>query len=252
MVYGALRGKLRKRFVERQIETAEGVFLDLGCNRGSYVSGYDRGLALGVDISMPVLQVARKRRSSQHVHFAQGDAQNLAFIRPNSIDFILCSEMIEHVQCPERVISACHRLLRHGGKLFVTTPNYRKKKPEWVPIGEMADYGVAGVRGNLYFHTAFRPEELTAMAKRADFSNVVSGTFEKEVKYATRLPVIFFYAVSLFNRCTLRSARLDRINSRLLNEFSLIIYNICVRFGLDRALTRLVSEGVRSFLIAEK
>lgn len=252
LVYRSLRGMVRKRFVEHHIKTTEGTFLDLGCNRGGYICNYAKGPAIGVDISLPVLKVARARPSEGRLHFVQGDAQNLSFLRSNSIDFILCSEMIEHVPRPQSVFSECLRVLRTGGKVLVTTPNYKKNKPAWVPIGEMAKYGVAGVHGNLYFHTAFRPEELEQMAKKAGFSTMSAGTFEKEVKYATRVPVIFFYLIRSLNRFTINDARLDRLNNRFLDEFSLIIYKFCVRFGLNALLTRLFSEGVRSYLIAQK
>lgn len=252
LVYRSLRGMVRKRFVEYHIKTTEGTFLDLGCNRGGYICNYAKGRAIGVDISLPVLKIARARPSEGNLHFVRGDAQNLSFLRSNSIDFILCSEMIEHVPRPQSVFAECLRVLRTGGKLLVTTPNYKRNKPAWVPIGEMAKYGVAGVHGNLYFHTAFRPEELEQMAKKTGFSTMITGTFEKEVKYATRLPVIFFYFIRSLNRFTLNNARLDRLNNRFLDEFSLIIYKFCVRFGLNALLTRLVTEGVRSYLIAQK
>lgn len=39
-----------------------------------------------------------------------------------SVDFIICSEVLEHVPYPERVISEMFRVLRKGGQLYVTTP----------------------------------------------------------------------------------------------------------------------------------
>ncbi|MCH8873617.1 class I SAM-dependent methyltransferase, partial [candidate division KSB1 bacterium] len=179
LVFKTLRGVIRRQFILSRLQKFKGVLLDLGCNRGYYISEYLNGKAIGVDISCPVLQEAKSRLPE--ISFLQGDAQQLAFLKPNSVDGILCSEMIEHVSNAQGVISECFRMLKSGGDLLITTPNYKKEKPTWIKIGEMKSYGVLGVKDDTYFHTAFRPEELKEMAESAGFTNVETGTFEKEV-----------------------------------------------------------------------
>ncbi len=249
LVYETLRGVVRKQFVSEFVSNFSGTFLDLGCNRGSYLTDYTAGTGIGVDISLPVLRIAKQRNRA---HYLQGDAQQLSFIKSGSIDCILCSEMIEHVLQPEHVIAECYRILRPGGRLLLTTPNYRRKRPTWVSIGEMQNFGVSGVDGNAYFHTAFRPEELAQMAEKSGFSSINSGTFEKEVKYATRLPVTIYYLIAFLNKVVIRNTSVARINSRMLNTFSLQIYRICVKLRINNLFCKLVKEGVRTFLLAKK
>lgn len=50
-----------------------------------------------------------------------GDAQGIP-IRSNSIDCIKCTELLEHVEYPERVIAEISRVLKPGGTLLLSTP----------------------------------------------------------------------------------------------------------------------------------
>ena len=52
----------------------------------------------------------------------------------SSVDCILLSELIEHLASPQLTIHEAARVLRPGGRLLVTTPNYRSLWPvmEWI------------------------------------------------------------------------------------------------------------------------
>ncbi len=248
-VYATLRGERRRAFVVQKLRTLHGRLLDLGCNRGMYVSLYENGPVVGVDIAHTVLRVARQRCAG--ASFVQGDAATLTFFRPASFDAVLCSEVLEHVLEPERVLTGCYRVLRPSGRLLLTTPNYRKRRPAWVPVGPLRRYGVAGAKGERYYHTAFRPEELRALAVEAGFDILEAGTLEKEVKYATRLPVLWYRGIRLLNRL-LNSEAIERFNEAQLEWCSQRIYRLARRLGIDGVLQGLVGEGVRSFLLAIK
>ena len=249
LVYNSLRGQIRRKFIIRHLSNLAGKLLDLGCNRGGYILEYKNGPALGIDISLPVLKIAKKRTKANIV---QGDGQNLAFLVSGCIDSVLCSEVIEHVPGAGKLLSECFRVLRLGGQLLLTTPNYKNTKPIWVKIDEMAEYGVEGVRENYYYHTAFRPEELYKMAENAGFKFIETGTFEKEVKYATRIPVVLFYSISFLNKVLFKNKWIDKQNKKILDKLSLIIYKTCCFLGLNKILIKFVKEGVRSYLIAKK
>ncbi|MFQ5640149.1 MAG: class I SAM-dependent methyltransferase [bacterium] len=249
-VYRTLRGRVRKEFIVSYLKEFHGRFLDLGCNRGMYLELYQNGGRVGVDIAYSVVAIAKQRFPRSNV--VQGDAQNLQFLRSNSFDSILCSEMIEHVPLPDKVISGCFRILRPGGRLLITTPNYKRQKPAWISIGSMKKHGIQGVKQDAYFHTAFRPEELKNLVEEAGFRVLEFGTFEKEVKYSTRIPVSFYHTLAIMNKFILKSEKIAQLNESMLEQGSLIIYRMCCFLGLNKILTALVKEGVRTFLLAEK
>ncbi len=250
IVYHSLRGVIRRQFVLSYLEKFHGMFLDLGCNRGAYIASYKNGRALGVDIAFSVLHAARQRLPEAYL--VQGDAQNLSFLRSNSIDAILCSEVIEHVPHPQQIFFECFRVLKPRGHLLVTTPNYKKNRPTWIKVDEMQSYGVRGVVDDQYFHTAFRPQELKQMTETAGFQVLEWGTFEKEVKYATRIPLLIYYLLNLVNAVTFKNQRLDQFNKKMLDRGSRLIYTGCAALGLNNVLTRLVKEGVRSYILVTK
>jgi len=44
-------------------------------------------------------------------------------IEDGSYDLVLCTQVLEHCNSPERIINECHRVLRKGGTLIVTVPS---------------------------------------------------------------------------------------------------------------------------------
>jgi len=252
MVYRDLRGKLRKKFVLYFLEDVKENFLDLGCNAGLYLENFNGKLAVGVDISPTSLKHARNRlknkQKSTRYFFTTGDIEELGFLKNIQFDFILCSEVLEHLFHPQKVFDGISRLLTQKGKALFTTPNYKKNKPTWISLGVLENT----ISGDEYYHTAFRPEELEKMARAAELKMVGSGTFEWEIKYATKIPVIFFITFRFINKYLFKSKRVDLINQRLFESFTLLIYRICHFTGFEKLFRIFIQEGVRSFVLVSK
>ncbi|MCB2054430.1 MAG: class I SAM-dependent methyltransferase [Geminicoccaceae bacterium] len=102
--------------------------LDIACGPGSFLGMLESGRAVGVDLSPAQLSYARRRYGAapRVRHFVASRADALPFAA-SSFDVITCIELIEHV--PEEAALAmlvqAHTLLGPGGRLLVTTPNYR-------------------------------------------------------------------------------------------------------------------------------
>lgn len=253
IVYRGLRGRLRKRFVQSYLQGIGGNFLDLGCNTGMYLSGAGAEVAVGVDLSPTVLGRARERCKTQsgrtRFHFVAGDVRNLDFLNGIHFDFILCSEVLEHVTEPQAVFHGIGRLLKPGGRALITTPNYRKDRPTWVRMSLLKSYDVAG---EYYYHTAYRPEELRKMCADEGMNCLECGTLEWEVKYAAKLPALVFRMVRWCNGRTMRSCLVDETNQRLYDSLTLMCYYFGHFTGLERLFRTFIKEGVRSYILMGK
>jgi SAM-dependent methyltransferase len=250
MVYRTLSGRLRLAFILGTIGDWKGRFLDIGCNAGTVLTRLPNPRKFGVDISLSVL--GRFRRADSEIPLAVTDAQDPACFRPGVFDGILCSEVLEHLPDPGKAFLGISRLLASGGRALVTTPNYRGKRPGWVPVGVLARFGVKGMKGDLYFHTAFRPEELENLAEAAGLAVLESGTLEKEVKYAAKPGVLLFAVPRWFNRKLLHSARLDMLLQNGLDRVTLAVYTCLRRLYVHEWLNRRIKEGVRSYILVHK
>ncbi len=95
-------------------------FLDVGCGDGSFLLeaqslGYQ---ATGVDPDPKAVAHARKRGLDAHV----GGFPSLNF-PSGAFEQITLSQVIEHLHDPVGALSEIYRLLKHNGRIWLSTPN---------------------------------------------------------------------------------------------------------------------------------
>jgi SAM-dependent methyltransferase len=87
-------------------------------------------------------------------------------------------EVIEHLPNPKTVLAEAFRLLKPGGVLYITTPNFER----YAALIQQADWPAVVHTGHLYY---FSIETLTAMARAVGFEDIIDLTgpaiFESEV-----------------------------------------------------------------------
>lgn len=116
--------------------------LEIGCGAGNLLvqANVPGSYPIGLDLSFQALTFVRSRlrelasapepiRGFTCVQ-AIGETLPLA---DSSVDCIILSEVIEHLEAPQASIREATRVLRPGGRLLITTPNYRSFWPlmEW-------------------------------------------------------------------------------------------------------------------------
>lgn len=103
---------------------AKASILDIGCGNGniSLALGSLGYTVKGIDISETSIKNSQQRNKFSNVHFQTQDAEDLPS-QNVSFDAIVCSEVLEHLQQPEKLISIIHLLLKPKGVLIVTVPN---------------------------------------------------------------------------------------------------------------------------------
>ena len=98
--------------------------MDFGCFDGYLVSriGQIRMVdAIGIDISIAALEMARSGSQERAAWIAAGDAG--LPLADEQFDVVLCSEILEHVEDFEETLSEMARVLKPGGRLYATMPN---------------------------------------------------------------------------------------------------------------------------------
>jgi len=113
------------------IETLRGQhILEIGCGRGDFSCWLARELNgsahfVAADFSATAVAKGRDFAASHglHLDWQVMDIQNIA-IADASFDFIFSCETIEHVPDPARAVRELARVLKPGGTVFLTTPNY--------------------------------------------------------------------------------------------------------------------------------
>lgn len=97
--------------------------LDVGCGAAPglrYFTARD-AFAVGVDVSRAALRAARQSLPEARVVLIDR-ADELPFPRGH-FDIVVLSEIIEHVPKTAPFLRECHRVLRPGGTVLLTTPN---------------------------------------------------------------------------------------------------------------------------------
>ncbi|MEP6941215.1 MAG: bifunctional 2-polyprenyl-6-hydroxyphenol methylase/3-demethylubiquinol 3-O-methyltransferase UbiG [Rudaea sp.] len=160
---------VRLRYVGERVALRGARVLDVGCGGGilSESLAAAGALVMGIDLAPRVLEVARLHlhETGRVVDYREVSVEALAAEAPGSFDAITCMEMLEHVPDPGSVIDACARLLKPGGRLFVSTLNRTPLAFGAAIVG--AEYALNLLpRGTHHYAQFIRPAEL-ATALRA-------------------------------------------------------------------------------------
>lgn len=108
--------ELRLRWIKKLI--GKGSVLDVGCSDASLLLMLDNKKKMGVDINKE--QIERNKKLYKDIYFKFGDIVKLPL--KESFDYVVCSEVLEHLENPEKAISELHRVCRRY--LIVSVPTY--------------------------------------------------------------------------------------------------------------------------------
>jgi 2-polyprenyl-3-methyl-5-hydroxy-6-metoxy-1,4-benzoquinol methylase len=152
------RGRLR--LLEPLVKASSPRLLDAGCATGVFLEvARDAGWAVeGLDISAYAVEQATQRGFGVR----RGTLPDPS-IPSGSFDVITLWDVIEHVPDPAAIVAECHRLLRPGGVIAMSTPDAgslpaRILKGKWL--------GFRSIDEHLYF---FSRATMEAMLARAGF-----------------------------------------------------------------------------------
>ena len=157
----------RARLIAQQVVPRLGLkggetVLDVGCGAGHNFPHLlaaigSKGNVLGVDLAENMLALARRRVESSGWHnvgLVLGNANDLKFLRPQSIDVVFCSLSFAILPDRSAALEAIRRVLKPGGRLAVI---------DWQPFSGWWRV----VNPLVYLSMAALPSSNTALFKRA-------------------------------------------------------------------------------------
>lgn len=184
------------------------VVLDVGCGRGAYDEDsvqIRRNLriiqgkvskVIGIDVD----QDAQHNPFIDEFHLIQGDSWPL---NDNSINLIICDNVLEHVHNPDILFAEIHRVLKHDGLLCIRTPN------RWsyialaaIVIPNKYHYKVTSIvqdgrKDEDVFPTFYKCNSINKLRRimnRNGFEYVVYG-YEAEPSYLSFSAIAYFFGV---------------------------------------------------------
>ena len=188
---------LRAAFVAERVALKSARVLDVGCGGGllSEALAHAGAVVTAIDLAPALLDVARLHlhESGVSVDYRQITVEDLATTETQPFDAITCMEMLEHVPDPESVIAACARLLKPGGKLFMSTLNRTPVAFGAAIVG--AEYVMRLLpRGTHHYAQFIKPSELAAAVRRqglelTDLSGIAWNPVTRNARLIDRVDV---------------------------------------------------------------
>ena len=151
--------------------------LDVGCG-GGYACEFlarRRAIVSGTDLMTEALDQARSHaaREGLPIEYRQCTADRIPF-DDQSMDAIVCVDVIEHIPAKDKTLAEIHRVLKPGGWLFFDTFNqtfWSKLFIIW--LGEKIVRFIP--EGTHHWPLFIRPEALTCLLERSGFGRVELG-----------------------------------------------------------------------------
>ena len=121
-----------KKYKNLNLESNQ-LLLDMGCGEGRHSIGAlleTPANVIGMDLSVQDLKIAKHRLNDFDLSdintsctFGVGNINDIP-IKSASLDAVMCSEVLEHVDSPEESIHELVRVLKPGGVMALSVPRY--------------------------------------------------------------------------------------------------------------------------------
>jgi len=131
----------RYRLLRSLLKNQKGKILVVGCGSRDEMSILNKGCQ-GVAFDISEVAIKKSKIKYPQFRYVVGNAMKMPF-KKEEFDCLICSEVIEHLPDDEKFLKEAHRILKPGGRLILTTPN-------WISW-----YGVARKIGETLFRKPF-------------------------------------------------------------------------------------------------
>jgi len=104
-----------------KINLSNKTVMDFGCDTGGLckiLSRFNPEKIIGIDLSKRAIDIAIDKNSAENIIYKQG-FKNKIPIKSNSIDYIFCFDVLEHVMNINSIFSEMVRVLKPKGRIFI-------------------------------------------------------------------------------------------------------------------------------------
>jgi SAM-dependent methyltransferase len=171
--------------VRRQLPAGCGRLLDIGCGPGTFIGTLPEAVeCVGTDLAAPQIEYANSEYGTPRHRFVCVKSGPLPF-EDATFDAVTVIELIEHLPRPDlqTLLGEARRVLRPGGKLVLTTPNYASL---W-PLLEKIVNARAPVTYEDQHISFFTPGRLRAQLEILGFDRPRVVTFQGAAPFAAAL-----------------------------------------------------------------
>jgi SAM-dependent methyltransferase len=123
------RARMYQDFFSRFVAGRSGRLLDMGCGLGfflKWMACYADWESYGCEISPAAVRYAREKLGLVNVACTRLEEANWP---EGSFDIVTMWDVLDHILCPDPLLSRCHALLKEGGVCFIRAPNVSMHLP---------------------------------------------------------------------------------------------------------------------------
>ncbi len=170
---------LRLEYITSLCSVKDKKILDIGCGGGLLAEELcKKGASVtGLDSSEKSIKIAKKhaRENNLNINYIHGSILNLE--EEQSYDCVVCFEMIEHMDHPDKIVDKIFDISKEGGNIFFSTINRNFKSFMFAKI--FAEY-VLGIvpKGTHQYAKFITPYELSKMLEKKSIkTKKIDGVF---------------------------------------------------------------------------